>query len=183
MRTGLLIAAAAIVSAAPSIGAVVNKYRYDARGRVVIADQSVTTGAGHTSTYTYDNADNRALVDVSLTKRVIWLPASGTLSRGGSIVSEDGRYRLTMQRDGDAVLFDSRGRRIWTTGTAGQNGNRLVMQSDGHLLMFTAANTVVWGSGTAGFPGASLAVQVDGNLVIYYNGSAVWAIGACPDCS
>lgn len=140
MRTAFLAALAAIVFAAPSGGAVVNKYRYDARGRVVIADQSVTTDAGHTSTYTYDHADNRAKADVSVVTRLIWLPTNGVLLGRQSIVSEDDRFRLTMQRDGNVVLFDWRGRQLWSTNTSGQIGNRLVMQNDGHLLVFTPGN-------------------------------------------
>jgi hypothetical protein len=89
---------------------------------MVIADQSVTTGAGHTSTYTYDNADNRAKVDVSVVTRLIWLPSNTALYSGQSIVSQDGRFRLTMQRDGIVVLFDAKGRRLWEKGAAGQGG-------------------------------------------------------------
>lgn len=169
--------------AAPCAAATIFKFRYDALGRVVIADQAVTSGSGHAGVYTYDAASNRAGVDVSVVVRAVWLPSNVALYRGQSIISQDGRFRFTFQRDGNAVLFDVRGRQLWATNTAGLSGNGISMQSDGNLVVYSAGGSALWSSGTSGKPGAQLAVQVDGNLVIYQNSVPVWAIGACSDCS
>lgn len=159
------------------------KYRYDALGRVIVADQSVTSGSGHTGTYTYDAGGNRAGVDVSKVTRLTWLPSTNQLLLGQSIISADGMFRLTLQRDGNASLFDVRGRQIWSTNTAGLNANKMRMQPDGNLVVSTASGTPLWASNTAGNSGAQLAVQIDGNVVIYQNSSAVWATGPCADCN
>jgi hypothetical protein len=169
----------------PCSAAVVSKYRYDALGRIVIADQSVTSApaAGHASVYTYDNADNRSAADISVVVRKIWLPAEARLYQGQSIISEDGRFRLTFERNGNAALYDQFGRRRWQSGTAGQNGNYLRMQTDGNLVIYTASTVPVWSTNTAGNQGAQLAVQIDGNLVLYRSGVAIWAIGGCGACN
>ena len=94
------------------------------------------------------------------------------LAAGQSISSCDGTHRLTMQGDGNLVLYN--GGAIWWTGTQGSGANHAIMQGDGNLVVY-AGGTPVWNSGTPGFFGARLDVQNDGNLVIYQGSTVAWA--------
>lgn len=183
MKVKVLVVALCCAIAVPCAAAVVNKYRYDVHGRVIIADQSITSGSGHTANHSYDRVDNRHVVDTASVVRSVWLPSNSILNRAQSVISQDGRYRFTMQRDGEAVLFDARGRRLWGTGTAGQGGVRLRMQADGNLVIYTEANVPLWASGTQQNPGAQLAVQTDGSVVIYLGSTPLWGTGGCNDCN
>lgn len=83
-------------------------------------------------------------------------------------------YRLTMQADGNLVLYE-RSRALWSSNTAGR-GAYAAMQADGNLVVYNWSHQAVWSSGTYGNPGAYLMLQDDRNLVIYTpNGRALWA--------
>jgi bacillolysin len=56
---------------------------------------------------------------------------------------------LTMQSDGNLVLYGGAYVPVWTSGTGGHPGARLVMQSDGNLVIFDGA-TPIWSTGTGG---------------------------------
>jgi hypothetical protein len=101
------------------------------------------------------------------------------LYHGQSISSDDGRYALVMQGDGNLVYYrtaDWSAR--WNTGTQGQGGYVTVLQNDGNLVVYNSQWVALWNSGTQNHPGVFLAAQTDGNLAIYYNGQAIWHIGA-----
>ncbi|SDI97803.1 D-mannose binding lectin [Frankineae bacterium MT45] len=108
--------------------------------------------------------------------------------------------QLTMQTDGNLVLYSSPGHVAWSTHTAGTGTeNRFVVQDDGNLVVYTKANRAVWSSGSrraalgAGMtlssggslrsqepgpnPAASLVMQRDGNLVMYYGTAVRWSSG------
>jgi hypothetical protein len=95
----------------------------------------------------------------------------------------NGGYVLTLQLDGNLVLYNSNKRPIWATNTQGTPPRELVMQTDGNLVLYAADGRPVWASGTNNNPGAFAMVQFDGNLVIYRSGSrgeetgrdALWA--------
>lgn len=113
--------------------------------------------------------------------------------------SYSGTSRLTMQHDGNLVLYTSGGRALWSSKTAGTGTeNRLVMQSDGRMIIYTAANRAVWsagsgpgclrtgmimGSGTRLVsrydrnnysPTTSLVMGRSGDLVLYYGSTVEW---------
>jgi hypothetical protein len=96
--------------------------------------------------------------------------------RGGQrIVSDTGGYSFQMQTDGNAVVYDSRGGAVWSTGTAGR-GDRVLMQTDGNMVVYSARGTAIWTTQTTNEAGATLIIQGDGNLVVYReNGSPAWA--------
>ena len=106
--------------------------------------------------------------------------------------------RLTMQTDGNLVLYARPGRALWSTRTNGTGGaNRLVVQDDGNLVVLTGANRVVWSTGShtvslyqgetlapgqylkSVLPGDELpttvAMRTDGDLVVFEGTVAVWA--------
>ena len=107
------------------------------------------------------------------------LAPNTALSPGQSISSDNGRYLLVMQSDGNLVYYrttDWAAR--WHSHTDGNPGAFAPMQGDGNLVVYTGNGAPAWNSQTAGHPGAYLAAQDDGNLVIYGSGGALWNIGA-----
>ncbi|WP_327071352.1 hypothetical protein [Kitasatospora sp. NBC_01302] len=79
-----------------------------------------------------------------------------------------GEYQLTMQNDGNFVIYDVNGHPLWNTQTEGHPGASAVMQNDGNLVV-QKNNQPLWNSGTGGNTGSYYYVcfQTDGNLVIY----------------
>ncbi len=107
------------------------------------------------------------------------LPPNGVLSKGQSISSDDGKYKLIMQTDGNVVLYRSDGTVRFATY---KYGGWLSMQSDGNLVEYSSNNQALWYTKTNGNPGAYLNVQNDGNLVVYSsNNVAKWNIGRDPN--
>jgi hypothetical protein len=141
-------------------------YAYDARGRLVSVSRSGSVNNGVQAAYTYDKADNRTNVTVCA--------AGITLLAGQSMASPDGRFVLSMQTDGNLVLYGPDGP-TWWTGTNGGSDRRMVMQPDGNLVVYNGANQALWASNTSGNPGSTLSLQNDGNLVIVScAGAPIW---------
>lgn len=103
------------------------------------------------------------------------------LHPGQSRKSGDGRFTLTMQSDGNLVLYGRQTaytpeRALWSSRTNGKGGAVTSMQTDGNLVVYRSDRAPLWASGTYGHPGARLAVQNDGNTVIYdVDGAPLWA--------
>ena len=105
-----------------------------------------------------------------------WWTGNRALRRGMSVRSSDGRYRFTMQTDGNLVLYGPTGRAIWATSwkTGGWAAQEYVIfQSDGNLVTYGGGRPIWW-TGTSG-RGTGFAVQSDGNLAVYGASGAVWA--------
>jgi hypothetical protein len=86
------------------------------------------------------------------------------------LVSENGRYLLVYQGDGNLVLYriaENPWRPLWASNTAGTSIGMAVMQGDGNFVIYDARGEPVWSSGTPDAPGARLVLQNDGNLVLY----------------
>ncbi|GLY79692.1 hypothetical protein [Actinoallomurus iriomotensis] len=81
---------------------------------------------------------------------------------------------LTMQRGGNLVLRNKRGRIIWSSGTH-RAGVYCELQTDGNLVIYAGKRTAVWAAGTYGHPNATLVLQADSNMVIYDGHNAIWA--------
>lgn len=94
------------------------------------------------------------------------------LRPGEFIVSQDGRFRLILQGDGNLVLYDPRP--VWASNTEGHPVSFAAMQADGNLVIY-AGNQAVWASHTEGHPGSRLVMQNDRNAVIYGPGGPTWA--------
>ncbi|GIG56076.1 hypothetical protein Lfu02_04480 [Longispora fulva] len=100
--------------------------------------------------------------------------ASGeTLYRGGAITSPNGT-RLTLQSDGNLVLYAPNGGVLRSWNTVG-SGHRAAMQPDGNFVLYNAAGGVLFTTATSGSPGARLTVQDDGNLVVYQGAAVRWS--------
>ncbi len=132
---------------------------------------------------------------IRLANQDVWEPATGyndlqalmrltrtdvaveQLLPGESIGSENGRYFLTYQTDGNLVLYDDRdSTALWATDTAGSSPGVAVLQTDGNFVVYDDRSAALWSSGTSGKPNAYLAVQDDGTLVIYReDGQPIWS--------
>ena len=97
-----------------------------------------------------------------------------SLHQGNYLISNNGRWRFYMQKDGNCVLYEYRGnkrRPIWATDSNGK-GNRpykLTMKRDGNLVILDGNKDVIWASDTSGkgAQGHYLKLHNNRNLVIY----------------
>lgn len=148
----------------PVAAATTQTYVYDARGRIKVTCQAFWY-AGNRTTYSLDNADNRT--NVKAQNQAV------NITAGSAISSVDGRFNLTMQTDGNFVLYGPSGA-LWHTNTYGTSANVAAFQSDGNLVLYNSSGTVFWHAGINSHC-ASLVVQNDGNVVILAtNGAVVW---------
>lgn len=92
------------------------------------------------------------------------LSSGSTLKPGDALTSQNGRYRLELQSDGNLVLTGPRGL-AWDSGTRGEGVTSAEMQTDGNFVLYTADRGVAWTADTTG-PGAHLVLQDDRNIVI-----------------
>ena len=101
------------------------------------------------------------------------------LGFGQGLISQNKRFTLIMQQDGNLVLYKTaEWRAIWATSTVGQGGVKTALQYDGNFVMYTALKFPKWASGTNGLRPCHLILQDDGNLVIYGDGNKIyWASG------
>ena len=128
--------------------------------------------------------DDGNLVVYASTGRALWtngapgsdrLSAGAGLTAGQSLHSPSWAFQVTVQADGNVVVYRG-GSARWSTGTYGHPGARLALQSDGNLVVYDTRGVALWNSGTYGSGNADqLAMQDDGNLVLYAGSRAVWA--------
>lgn len=99
------------------------------------------------------------------------------------LASDNGKFRLYMQGDGNLVLRDWATRdSMWSAGTHGKGGIRIKLQSDGNLVMRNSSGSAVWSSKTSRSGAVRLVMQDDGNLVLYTSsGRPVWATDTVVD--
>lgn len=83
---------------------------------------------------------------------------------------------LSMQGDGNLVLYAPGMSARWQSGTSGHPGAWLQLQPDGNLVIYAPGAVPLWSSMGAGAgPANFLQVQDDGNLVLYNSALApVW---------
>jgi hypothetical protein len=87
------------------------------------------------------------------------------LEPGWSIYAPGEEYRLEMQTDGDLVLDNDSGTKIWSSETSSA-GAYAAFQTGGNLVVYSTTGTALWQSKTTGNSGATLALGSDGNIVI-----------------
>lgn len=97
------------------------------------------------------------------------------LRRWGSLLSQDDRFQMWLQGDGNLVLYRRHGATLWASNTG--DGVVLINQTDGNLVLYRADGTPTWARNTAGQGPSTLWMQEDGNLVLYRNsdGKPTWA--------
>lgn len=103
----------------------------------------------------------------------------GVLYVGESMHSDNWKYELILQEDGNLVLYGPDGPR-WASGTWGKHPRYCTMQGDGNFVIYDVNNRPIWASNTAWTKmdvGHNLVLQDDGNLVIYHFDDVIWATG------
>jgi GH25 family lysozyme M1 (1,4-beta-N-acetylmuramidase) len=102
-----------------------------------------------------------------------------SLHGGQQIVSDDGRFKVVMQRDGNFVEYAGT-RALWDSRTENHAGAWAIMQGDGNLVVYTAADHPLWWSHTAGRGPSEAIIQDDANFVVYTVAAhtPTWASGA-----
>ncbi|MFI9810558.1 beta-propeller fold lactonase family protein [Saccharothrix variisporea] len=113
--------------------------------------------------------DNRTVVvlDIAAEPGPDRVVAGETLAAGQSKTSPDGRYRLTMQTDGNLVLYNASGEAQWHTHTDGSGATRAVLQYDGNFVVYGNGFDAKWHTNTWRTPADRFVVQNDSNLVLY----------------
>jgi len=109
----------------------------------------------------------------------VFYPGQG-LRLGQSLSSCSGVYTLTMQGDGNLVLYHNGVGALWSTSTGvwNQYGYGAYMQYDGNFVLYRMDGLPLWASNTSGYNGSVAVVQDDGNFVVYSaNGVPLWATG------
>ncbi len=105
------------------------------------------------------------------------LTANHELTTGQSLTSCNGDFTLTMQGDGNLVLYQD-GSPLWASNTVGSGADEAVMQGDGNFVLYTSSSSPVWASGTQGNDGASLIVRNSGDMVVQSaSGQVLWSTG------
>ncbi len=135
------------------------------------------------------NCETQVMVNLCIDLKAGW-----RLSSGESLFSALGGFRLTMQDDGNLVLYaidDMKlpadivhvfdytpdvmklyAKPIWSTGThlakdGKGRGSYCSMDEDGNLVVYDQAGRACFETHTGGHPGSYLRLQTDGNLVVY----------------
>src|SRR6266516_148280 len=73
-----------------------------------------------------------------------------TLWAGQSLTSGNG-YVLTMQGDGNLVIYTPSNQAVWYTRTDGNGGSRLSVQTDGNVVVYSTTWWPLWYTNTTGF--------------------------------
>ena len=150
------------------------RYTYDSAGRLSTA----TYSNGVKIEYRYDAAGNRRELVTSRPPAALQagntLQSNERLTQGQFMQSDDGRFRVHFQSDGNFVLYQINGPVLWASYAFSTHPIWAIMQTDGNLVVQDDTFAVVWTSGTGGNYGARLSVQDDGNLVIYSGSTAIW---------
>ncbi|MFF2702439.1 mannose-binding protein [Streptomyces cyaneofuscatus] len=84
------------------------------------------------------------------------------------------RIRMTMQQDGNLVVYNEQNKPIWAAMTFGEN-HRAIFQPDGNLVIHNGDDRAIWASKTHDFGGAQMVLRADAKVVIVHNGRVVWS--------
>jgi muramidase (phage lysozyme) len=100
------------------------------------------------------------------------------LGPGRSIASCDNRFFLSMQTDGNLVLYQRPSTALWASNTT--TGYIAQMQSDGNFVVYDRRRHPIFNTITAGHNGARFQVQNDGNAVVYSTADRpLWSSRTC----
>jgi hypothetical protein len=103
------------------------------------------------------------------------LKSGEKLEGGQEVESANGRFTLRMQTDGNLVFLDDKGKVLFHTGTAPNEGAVATMQGDGNFTV-TKNGKALFHTGTQG-SGVNMHVQNDGNLTVRTpDGKVLWAL-------
>lgn len=93
---------------------------------------------------------------------------------GEYLLSDDGRFVLTMQEDGNLVIYH-KDRHYWNSKTQGNPGAFAQLQGDGNFVIYSSSNKPLWHTNTRDI--TTIRIQDDGNFVGYSASGASWWSG------
>eukprot|EP00960_Hanusia_phi_P007926 227291-Hanusia_phi.AAC.1 len=113
---------------------------------------------------------------------------SGTRVCSSQLLSDNGRYLLVMQDDGNLVLYELASTpatsslvhaAIWNTQTNGHGHGpyTLTLQSDSNVVLYDSARQVLWTVGVVGWGDGHLGIQNNGNVLISWSNGNSWTAG------
>ncbi len=108
------------------------------------------------------------------------LVSNEVLGAGQSIQSANGEFTLSMQNDGNLVVygpFNGTDTIYWASGTNGSGANRAILNPNGSLEMFDAGDNLDYStsSGATTTVNPQLRLEDNGQVVIYrHDGQRVW---------
>jgi len=107
------------------------------------------------------------------------LGAGADLQPSQEIISNNGEYKVVMQRDGNLVEYVIAGNRaLWSSGTFNHSGAYLAMQTNGDLVVYLGSKAL-WSTHTTGKGLSRAVIQDDANFVVYNeHNTATWADAA-----
>ncbi|NJL35454.1 MAG: hypothetical protein HC899_00935 [Leptolyngbyaceae cyanobacterium SM1_4_3] len=107
------------------------------------------------------------------------LNAGDSLNKGQQLTSNNKCFTLTLQLDGNLVLYNNKQESsLWSSGTSQRNSSHAIMQPDGNFVIYSDGGSAVWASNTNTSGGSQLKVENDGNVVIYTReNKRVWETG------
>ncbi|PWI13046.1 mannose-binding protein [Streptomyces sp. Act143] len=98
--------------------------------------------------------------------------APSTLSAGESWSTN--RIKMTMQTDGNLVVYNEKGKATWASMTFGAH-HTARFQTDGNLVIHNGDDKPIWGADVWGHPGAKLVLRADGKVVIMDGTDVTWS--------
>ncbi|GAB3696062.1 DUF4241 domain-containing protein [Saccharopolyspora tripterygii] len=106
---------------------------------------------------------------------------AGQALRRESLTSENGRFTLVHQDDGNIVLYENETLRAWwASNTCGAESAFCALRESDGLALFSPGGRRIWSTG-ATRPAATLVVQDDGNVTIAdVDGEPVWSSESAP---
>ncbi len=92
------------------------------------------------------------------------------------LVSDNQKYKLIFEHDGNLKLLKYEILELWSSGTANRGANNLRFQHDGNLCIRTSPKNIIWASNSYGKNVEAIYLQDDGNLVMHAPGAkTIWA--------
>jgi len=89
--------------------------------------------------------------------------------------SQNGKFILLFQTDGNLVIYTCLYAVVWASNTNGWPSAVVIMQDDGNLVMYTADGSPIWSTNTHMHGSSTAVMQNDANFVIYSSSGAVWS--------
>ncbi len=113
--------------------------------------------------------------NISSGDRGVAIASDQILLQGQSIYSDNRKYKLILQGDGNLVQYGPQGA-MWAVGQ--NKGYRLIQQGDGKLVLYDVNAKAIWGSSVWVNDGraSKTIIQGDGNIVTYNNSQVLWAL-------
>lgn len=100
--------------------------------------------------------------------------------QSGYLESPDARFYVTLQMDGNLVLYHMNGTPLWHSATYMHPYiNTLEMQHDGNLVMYDGNGRPYWATNTYMYPGSYAEITNCGEFRVVESGIVRWSSNTC----